>query len=711
MLTPNHEKIPQELKALRQWVVWKMGKDDKGRSTKHPYTPHNPQWKAKTNKSKTWSTFEKAVEVAGTDGFNGHGFVFSKDDPYIGIDIDKCRDPETGELKYCARILINSFNSYSEVSPRKRGIHIISQGKWPQDAGNKREMPCLMEVEVYDRVRFFTVTGAHMEGTPTTIEDRQPELEALHQEIFGNPKPNTKDTGPTYTLELAEQDLIGKAKQAVNGEKFTRLWDGDTTGHNSPSEADLALCSMLAFWCGPDSTRIDRLFRQSGLMRLKWDRRTGVSTYGAITIEKAISQTTEVYTPGRSANPNRGNGNRKDTGKPISEMQRTPEIKQTSSLIPVWPQEVMTGVAGAFAKTYSNYLETPISFLFMNFLTVLGHLLSDKVTLKSEISPQPRLYLVNLGESADTRKSTSIFKVISFFQGTIDPDDLNLIMGVGSAEGLAKALDTNPKGVLINDELKQLVNKMRIDSSVLLPCVCTLFELNTYHNQTQKHEIKIDDAQLCLLAASTLDTYQNMFSSQFLDIGFINRLFIVIGDSERKFPIPKPIPDSEKDSIRKDLKNVLAFWREVTIGGHFEIPIESEALDIFKKWYFSPEQSVFTKRLDTYGHRLMVLLAVNEMKRSITPEIAGKTISLLKYQLSARKFADPIDADNAIARVEEKIRRALISGNPVRKRDLERTCSKNRHGNWIWNAAIKNLRGSGEVGYDHKQKTYWLTPE
>ena len=284
-------------------------------------------------------------------------------------------------------------------------------------------------------------------------------------------------------------------------------------------------------------------------------------------------------------------------------------------------------------------------------------------------------------------------------------------MGVGSAEGLAKALDTNPRGVLINDELKQLVNKMRIDASVLLPCVCSLFELNTYRNQTKKHDIKIDNAQLCLLVASTLDTYQNMFSSQFLDIGFINRLFIVIGDSERKFAIPKPIPEAEKDSIRKDLKTVLAFWRDMTIGGRFEIPIESLALDIFEEWYFSLEQSVFTKRLDTYGHRLMVLLAVNEMKDSITPEIAERTLSLLNYQLAARKFADPIDADNVIARVEERIRRSLTSSNAIKKRDLERTCSKNRVGNWIWNTAIKNLKDSNEIGYENKKKTFWLIPE
>ena len=48
--------------------------------------------------------------------------------------------------------------------------------------------------------------------------------------------------------------------------------DYKTVGNDGRSEADLALCTMLAFWCGPDKVRIDRLFRQSGLMRAKWER-------------------------------------------------------------------------------------------------------------------------------------------------------------------------------------------------------------------------------------------------------------------------------------------------------------------------------------------------------------------------------------------------------------------------------------------------------
>jgi hypothetical protein len=232
---------------------------------------------------------------------------------------------------------------------------------------------------------------------------------------------------------------------------------------------------------------------------------------------------------------------------------------------------------------------------------------------------------------------------------------------------------------------------MRIEASVLLPCVNSLFELNRYHNLVKNHDIRIEEAELCLLAASTLDTYRNMFTAQFLDIGFINRLFIVIGDGQRKFSIPQPMPGHEKESLKHDLREVLQFGGGTSKTGCYAMPLEPQAKEIFDSCYFSLEYSVFATRLDTYGHRLMPLLALNEMKDTITREIAEKSVALLEYQLAARRFADPIDADNALAKLEEKIRRLLGNG-PMLKRDLEKHAHKNRVGSSLWNMAIRNLK-------------------
>lgn len=267
-LTPTLEKIPQEPKARPQWVVWRE-EIREGEKTKVPYQPRNLKRKASSTNPDTWGTFEQAASVARTNGFHGIGYVFSPQDDYAGVDLDKCRDPETGELRYCAQVLVSYLDSYCEASPSGTGTHIITKAKWPQNAGYKKAMPCGMKIEVYDVDRYFTMTGHHLEGTPLTIEPRQAELTTLHTEIFGKPQPPSKAPSQAPALELSDRELIEKAQQAANGEKFGRLWRGDTTGHPSPSEADLALCSMLAFWTGPDPARIDRLFKDSGLFRAK----------------------------------------------------------------------------------------------------------------------------------------------------------------------------------------------------------------------------------------------------------------------------------------------------------------------------------------------------------------------------------------------------------------------------------------------------------
>ena len=175
------------------------------------------------------------------------------------------------------------------------------------------------------------------------------------------------------------------------------------------------------------------------------------------------------------------------------------EIPVITNPTPPWPEEVMDGIAGKFALKYSEHLETPQNFLYIDFLTVFGNLISSKITLQSALTTQPRMYVINLGESAETRKSTSINQTISFFKDIASQDDFNINYGVGSAEGLAKSFEKSHRVLLVLDELKSLIQKMRIDGSVLMPCIGTLFEQNNYQNSIKKHDINIPIAELCLL--------------------------------------------------------------------------------------------------------------------------------------------------------------------------------------------------------------------
>lgn len=151
--------VPEELRALPQWVVYKLvpkpGKP--GKMDKPPFNARTGEAASSTD-SDTWSTFEEAVHAASLRvEYHGIGFVFSKDDPYAGVDLDDCRNAETGEIALWAREFLAILDGYAEVSPSGTGVHIIVRGSVPP-AGHRRPYEG-GEVEMYDWGRFFTVTG------------------------------------------------------------------------------------------------------------------------------------------------------------------------------------------------------------------------------------------------------------------------------------------------------------------------------------------------------------------------------------------------------------------------------------------------------------------------------------------------------------------------------------------------------------------------
>jgi len=307
-MTPDLEHIPPELKGLPQWVSWSL-EEREGKSTKIPKNPKTGG-NAMANDPGTWGEFDLAVghwEAHRNNGIAGVGFQFSTNDPFTGIDLDKCRNLESAEIEPWALEIVGHLNSYTEVSPSGTGLHIWIKGDLPP-GGRRRKG----KIEMYNSGRYFTVTGHHLEDTPTTIEDRQAELEALHGEVFGKPSEEPKQGAGQSTkapqggpVKLADDKLIDRISKSKVGNKFSELWRGDMDylrsyyHYSSPSEADLALCSILAFWTRKDPEAMDHLFRRSNLMRPKWDEHRGEQTYGERTIAKAIADTPEGWKGGR----------------------------------------------------------------------------------------------------------------------------------------------------------------------------------------------------------------------------------------------------------------------------------------------------------------------------------------------------------------------------------------------------------------------------
>jgi putative DNA primase/helicase len=143
------ENIPEELRRRPQWLVWKLEERD-SKPTKIPYIAGGVG-KASSTDSETWRSFDEAVVALKTGRYDGIGFVFSTGDPYAGIDLDDCRNPESGELEVWAAKTVQDLEGYAEVSPSGTGVHIIVRGKAPNKKRGK--------VEAYSSERYFTITG------------------------------------------------------------------------------------------------------------------------------------------------------------------------------------------------------------------------------------------------------------------------------------------------------------------------------------------------------------------------------------------------------------------------------------------------------------------------------------------------------------------------------------------------------------------------
>lgn len=194
-----------------------------------------------------------------------------------------------------------------------------------------------------------------------------------------------------------------------------------------------------------------------------------------------------------------------------------------------------------------------------------------------------------------------------------------------------------------------------------------------------------------MLGASTLDTFANLFDPRYLDLGFVNRLWLVPAHSTKCVPVPKRISDQKIEELR------IEFLRLERAAGPMAMTNEAER--IWHDYYQNLKEraSVHTKRLDTYGQRLLPLLALNDDQKVIGAHIVDKVISIVEWQLCVRQVNDPIDAEGKVAQMEEKIRRALHESTNWSKRDLQKKVHTERHGIWVWDQAIKNLEANGEL--------------
>ena len=252
-LPVNPDNIPAELKARAQWVNWTEepipGRD---KPAKVPYTP-NTDAKASVTNPATWGTFDIALKalINRRQTYDGLGYVSTPDDGYTIIDFDNCGPTLPADAI--------TANSYTEFSQSGTGCHTIVKGKPSRTVKADG-------TEIYAGLHYFACTANHVPGTPLTINDGQALLDDIVAR-YAKPEPEpqkNKHSGcaSAGTSTLPDDEIIRLASSAANGDKFSRLFNGDTAGYASDSEADLAFCGILAFWCRTDPDAMLHIIRR-----------------------------------------------------------------------------------------------------------------------------------------------------------------------------------------------------------------------------------------------------------------------------------------------------------------------------------------------------------------------------------------------------------------------------------------------------------------
>lgn len=258
--------LPAEIQALPRFVA---------RDGKFPINPRTGRAASHSDPT-TWGTLDAAL--AAVRRYHLTGISVALGDGLIGIDIDHCWDG-TVFTDFALR-LVEQLATYTEQSPND-GLHFLCRGTLPGLRCRTSQFP----VEIYTRWRFLTLTGQRL--TPWGCEERTDALASLYHQMFpAPPEPSPCVLAPISPL--TDADVLYQAGR-MSGAKFYALWQGDTSGYaDNHSYADMGLCCILAKLTR-DPVQIDRLLRQSGLMRPKWDSPRPGGSYGGGTITQALT--------------------------------------------------------------------------------------------------------------------------------------------------------------------------------------------------------------------------------------------------------------------------------------------------------------------------------------------------------------------------------------------------------------------------------------
>ena len=619
--------IPLALKALAQWVIWRREERD-GKVTKVPYNPVTKK-NASVTHSADWATFDEAIAAFNAGGFDGIGFVLTKQDPFTGVDLDHCLDPARGVIEPWALAIVDQLHSYTERSPSGTGLRIFVFGTLPP--GRRRKGP----IEFYDAERYLTLTGNHLPDTPLSIEDRHATLQLVHAEHFPSAKSNDKPSRKTTPILADDETQLALMLASKNGGKIKLLWEGDWRGeYPSQSEADAALCCHFAFWFGRDPERMDRLFRRSGLMREKWDSPRGDSSYGLDCIVNACAMVRETYqAPLAKGSVRMSDGTDSETKiAEEAEDEAKDDMSPPADDLGEFPEAAWRGPFKTYRAAMVGASEAPDTAHFTALWAVAAACLRRRAYFHYGITTYPNVYLVNYGSTGDCKTTGMRYGL------RLLPDQgVKVLRGVGSAEALGDWMQQLDEGVKIShllfiEELTTLLSRGSWEGNTLLSFLTETFDApDRYEIPYRKDSVLVVEPTPTLLAGTTPEWLWKELREKDIHGGFGNRMFFLTGPPKLPIPLPaKPNPEALK-IIREDVHRLLTL--PLT-----ELFFTPDAQAIWTEFYLAWEKTTWSEltaasvmRIPTYIVKLSMVYACLERTSLITRDQLEAAILVGNY--------------------------------------------------------------------------------
>jgi len=458
--------IPQQLKDKPNWVLWEIASVN-GKLTKVPYRLDGK--KAATTRSQEWSDYksvvEKITEKGGISEKHGIGRVVQQDERLVGIDLDGCRSPETGEITQWAEDLVEVANSYCEVTPSQTGIRIWMEGDLPDGDRVFNLDPAVgygskVKIEIFTDERYFTMTGQSIFHSPLRKRDLTETYELIHAIRRKHPAPKKTKNAPVNIGEVESVQIEKLAQFDTNKhEIFTK---GKITSREpfvienvlgrltypSQSEADFAFACVLAYKFEGDREKMSEAFRASPLYREKWDRLEGPTfdkILASIDFKKQAQPTPEPL----AAAPTR----------PITEEEIDASIEDEYPVYPageqggpLWEDDWMYGIAGQIVRKAGKYCEAHPAGMYVDLLVSLGNIMGRHAYFKVGASKHfTNEFMVRVGNTSTARKGTgrdAINEPLQFIDGNWYTN--RVVSGFGSGEAIV-GLIADPMSQKVRD--------------------------------------------------------------------------------------------------------------------------------------------------------------------------------------------------------------------------------------------------------------------